>query len=137
MPHVNIVTLMTLAEQAEQDGDSRLSHDAFNAARWLEEQRLFERHQVANFGGKNIAKGQRVRIKKGTVIRSMHPRHSRDNPKVAGRDYVVTVYDVYDGWMGSSWHPHEITHAVRNAQIVWPGEGGYWCYVDTALVEIV
>lgn len=129
--------LLLLACEEEAAGNARQAADAMNAARWLEEEGLSEIHQIGNFGGKDIRKGQKVRIKKGTVILSLHPRYTRDNPKVAGRDYVVTAYDVYQGYIQSHWHPHDRRNAVRNQQVVWPGEGGYWCMVDTALVEIV
>lgn len=134
---VHIDHLLELAVQANSDQDHRLVEDAMNAALWMEEQGLAEAHQVGNFGGQHLVKGQKVRIKKGTVIRSMHPRHTRDNPKIAGRDYIITVFDTYTGHVNSHWHPHARRWAVRNHEVLWPGEGGYWCTVDSSLVELV
>lgn len=114
-----------------------LQRDAMTAAQWLEEKGLTEIKQIGNFGGKDLKRGDKVRIKKGTRILSMHPRYTRENPKIARRDYVVTVYDTYQGFVQSHWHSHKIDQAVRNQQVVWPGEGGYWCMVDTSEVEVV
>lgn len=133
---LTVNSLLDTAIAAEQLGDHRVSMEAMAAAEWMELRGVEQIAQIGNFGGQNLRKGDRVRIKKGTVIRSMHPRHSRDNPKVAGRDYVVTLHDVYNGYMPTHYHRHE-SRPFRNQQIVWPGEGGYWCHVDTSLVEIV
>jgi hypothetical protein len=137
MDKVTVDALLALAVQAEQEGNTHLQYDATTAAQWMEEKGLTETTQVAHFGGKPIRKGQKVRVKKGSRILSMHPKFTRENPKVAGRDYIVTVYDVHNGWLGHSWHPHEIDRAVQNQQIVWPGEGSYWCYLDAGQVELV
>lgn len=134
---LTIDLLIARATEAEASGDHRTSHLAFAAARWMEEGGLTEVRQIGDFGGQKIAKGQRVRIRKGTIIRTTNPRYSRDNPKVAGRDYVVTAFDTYSGHIQSHWHPHDHRHAVRNSEVVWPGEGGYWCYVDTSEVEVL
>ena len=133
---LTIIDLLNLAITVEET-DARLSREAMTAAEWMEQQGIEEIAQIGNLGGKpDLKKGDRVRIKKGTVIRSMHPRHTRDNPKIAGRDYVVTLHDVYQGYLQSHWHDHD-RKPFRNQEIVWPGEGGYWCHVDTSLVEVV
>jgi hypothetical protein len=67
----------------------------------------------------------------------MHPKYTRNNPKVAGRDYTVTVHRVDAGYINSHWHSHKRHEAVRNQNVVWAGEGGYWSYADTADVEII
>jgi hypothetical protein len=134
---VTIDSLLDIATAAEQAGDRRAEEQALAGARWLEEQGLDEAKQVGNFGGKTLSRGQKVRIKKGTVILSMHPRYTRDNPKIAARAYPITIHRVDEGYIQSNWHPHRRDQAVRNQQVVWPGEGGYWCYADTADVEVV
>lgn len=115
----------------------RTMDGALTAARWLEEMGLTQRHQVGPFGSLPIVKGQRVRIKAGTVIRTTHPRYDRNNPKIAKRNYTVTVHDVYQGSLNTHWHRHQVEWAARDQEIVWPGEGGYWCYVPTHEVEVV
>lgn len=123
--------------QTEVYRKARIRYDAaMNAARWLEEMNLTERAQVGPFGSKAVVKGDRVRIKAGTIIRTTHPRYDRNNPKVAKRNYTITVYDVYSGSINSHWHRHQVEQAARDQTIVWPGEGGYWCYVSTSDIEV-
>jgi len=110
---------------------------ALTAARWLEEGGLTEREQIGPFGSKDIKAGDKVRIKAGTVINSMNPKHDRDNPKIARRPYVITVYRVDAGSLNSHWHSHQHAWAVRDQQVCWAGEGGYWCYASTSDVEVV
>lgn len=110
---------------------------ALNAARWLEEMGLTERAQVGPFGNIRVQKGDQVRIKAGTIIRTTHPRYDRNNPKIAKRAYKVTVYDVHGGSINTHWHRHQVEWAARDQEITWPGEGGYWCYASTQDIEIV
>lgn len=72
----------------------RLSNQAEAALRWMEEEGLEVIPQIGPFGEKDIKKGDRVLIRKGSVITSMHPKH-RHTPKVAGRDYMVAVHNVF------------------------------------------
>lgn len=109
---------------------------ARSAIRWMEEGNLTEIEQLGPWGSKNIKKGDQVKIKKGTVIFTTHPRFNRENPKIAGRDYVVEAHDVYEGYIASGWHSHKRHEAVRNQQVVWAGTGGYWCWVDSKDVEL-
>jgi translation initiation factor RLI1 len=107
------------------------------AALILEQTGIASVEQIGPFGSKALGKGTKVRILKGTVIHTTHPRYDRENPKVAGRTYTVTLHDRYDGYINTHWHPHKVNDAYRNQQALWAGEGGYWCWVDTQFVEIV
>lgn len=115
----------------------RSARDAENAAMILEQLGNIEVSQIGPFGSKALGKGTKVRILAGTIISTTHPRYSRENPKVAGRTYTVTLHDKYDGSINSHWHRHEVHAAFRNQQVLWAGEGGYWCWVDSGMVEIV
>ena len=110
---------------------------ALRAARWLEEMGLNEREQVGPFGGKTLQRGDKVRIKAGTVIRTTHPKYDHSNPKIAKRSYSVTIHSVDGGTISSHWHPHQVSWAARDQEITWPGEGGYWCYASTSDVEVI
>lgn len=119
--------------------DSRRRYeDALAAAKWLEEGGLTEIEQIGPFGGKSIKKGDQVIIRKGAEILSFHPKH-KDNPKIAGRDYKVVVHRVYEGYMAPGWHPHrrDRHETMHVQQVVWAGEGGYWCHLDTQFVDLV
>jgi len=107
------------------------------AIRWLSEGGLTAAEQVGPFGSKNVKRGDKIVIRKGTVIHTTHPRWNRQNPKIAGRDYTVEVHDVYEGHIQSNWHSHKRDQAVRNQQVVWAGTGGYWCWVESKDAELV
>lgn len=120
--------------------DAYLVHNqAIAAAQWLEEAGLTAIEQIGPFGEKPIKKGDTVIIKRGAVILSMNPKYTRENPKIARRDYKVVVHDVHSGYISSHWHPHkhDSVETHREQNICWPGDGGYWCYLDTKDVEII
>lgn len=75
-------------------------------------------------GENRIRQGDRVRVKKGTLVRSMHPQKPND------------------------WYPFGATRIIKvfsepipglgdDAEIVWPGSGGYWMYAKAKDVEKV
>ena len=82
-----------------------------------------------------IKRGDQVTIPKGTTIRTTHPRRSPSY--VAGRTYKIKVFTMM---RGSSDTKHEWNDATQkydqvriprdNPAVEWPGEGGYWCWVD-------
>lgn len=115
----------------------RVREQAMAAAKWLEEGGLTEIEQIGPFGRIDVKRGDTVIVKKGAVINSMNPRYTRDNPKIAKRDYQVKVTSVTDGYIMGQWHSHrrESRETHFEQQISWPGEGGYWCYLDTKYVE--
>jgi len=83
--------------------------------------------------------GDKVRIKKGTVLKSMHPQ--KDNPYEAGRSYTIEVHHVLPGSDKSIFDPDEpegFRHEpYRNPSVRWPGSGGYWVEADINDVEPV
>jgi hypothetical protein len=118
-------------------GDAwRRKYELEHAIRWMEESKLTEVPQLGKWGSKDIKRGQEVTIRKGAVILSMNPRHTRENPKIAKRSYKVKIHSVMDGYLYADWHSHDRGHANRPQQISWPGEGGYWCYLNTSEVEV-
>ena len=58
--------------------------------------------------------GTTVKIKKGSLVKSMHPQKSQ---YTLSRTQRVTVH-----------------HTVGD-DIVWAGSGGYWCWTDRSNVE--
>lgn len=63
----------------------------------------------------------RIRIPKGTMIKSMGPK--RTYP--AGRTYtVVATYT-------------EFSEDKENHQVRWAGAGMYWCYVKATDIEVL
>ena len=103
-------------------------------------------------------KGDRVRIKKGTVI-----YEAGGKQRIAGRDYVVTVHRDQAPWLVNirlayndrDYHGRlvqrgynmdevkyameidpELTVELEPARVVWSGRNG-WCEADIDVVELV
>lgn len=114
--------------------------NAMSAAKWLEDGGLTEVEQIGPFGRLDIKRGDKVKIKAGSIIRTTHPKYDfYKNPKIARRSYTVNVHDVSEGWIANGWWPHRRTHPEthREQQITWAGEGGYWCWLYTKDIELV
>lgn len=79
-----------------------------------------------------VRQGQRVRIRKGTVIRSTK---IGSLPFVAARTYVVVVRSLDTG-MAEFVHAGHV-HPATNPRVVWVGSGGYWVSADINDVEVV
>jgi len=77
-----------------------------------------------------LQKGDVVTIRRGTTIRTTHPR--RGPSYVAGRSYKVTVHSLMTGSSDRTPGPNgEVVLTPRdNPAVQWPGDGGYWCWVD-------
>lgn len=112
----------------------RLEKQAMNAALWMEANGYKELPHVGCFHDTPLPKkGVRVIVRKGSDICSTGARCR----KQAGRDYVVTVHDVHDGWISDPTFSNTGEIEVRQAKVEWVGAGGYWCWTDVANVEIV
>lgn len=64
--------------------------------------------------------GDYVVIKAGAEIRSYNPSKRRYKTVRRQRVRVTTMFD---GYLIDC-------REVRNAEVSWPGQGGYWCHVD-------
>lgn len=72
-----------------------------------------------------IRPGQKVTIKKGTIVRSLGPAGIHP----AARTYTVVAHSVDNGVHRHRNYHNELVDTV-NPKIVWVGSGGYWCDVD-------
>ena len=75
--------------------------------------------------------GQRVRIRKGTVI----SKTKSGSSFVAGRTYVVEVRSLDNGADGYVRDGHVVE--AQNPRVVWVGSGGYWHSADINDVEVL
>ena len=78
-----------------------------------------------------IKKGDKVRIPKGTEIRSMGAKGLHKS----GRAQTITAHRVCTGatnrpFTGDPEH-------ISNPKVIWPGSGGYWSEADINDVELV
>lgn len=129
----------------EQMDAYRLANQAETCALWLERFGSGAAvEQIGPFGAKKINKGDKIKIKKGAHLYTTHPKYKRNYlpngetyDKIAGKDYIVEVHSVDNGWAPEPghYHDHELHHKVRNQQVHWAGEGGYWFWTDTTNIE--
>ena len=78
-----------------------------------------------------IKQGDIVTIRKGVMV------HTHKGIKPAGRTFKVKIYRFDNGYVMPTEeveyrkrHGKDVTQTVFNPHIVWPGSGGYWCWVD-------
>lgn len=121
----------------------RVMREADSCARWMEAMGYSELANVGPFTSVNFTKGQKVRIRAGAKIRSLHP--SRGGMIVITRARVVTLHDVYRGRCDAegfhrtraSSNEEALQASVRQPEVVWAGTGGYWCHADLNDVEAI
>lgn len=103
-----------------------------SAIRWMEEGSLTEIEQVGPFGELGIKPGQKVTIRKGAKIRSTNPKYACG--KTAGRQLTINVMDVEQGFIATSWHPHQRCYydTHREETVRWVGAGGYFYWTETS-----
>jgi hypothetical protein len=97
-----------------------------------------------------IKRGSVVLIKKGTKIRQPTAPKSMPKERVAGRDYIVTVHHLLEGYSCPARHMHDhelkkydvrredysdeefsnLQVVITKPKICWAGSSGYWCEVD-------
>jgi hypothetical protein len=70
-----------------------------------------------------IQAGDKVRVPKGTYIRTMHP--SKANMP-SQRSIIVTVDHLLSG---AYWEEID-KKIIENPSVRWPGSGGYWMEAD-------
>lgn len=122
--------LLEIAAKAETDYNAgknladnhSLMEAALICARWMEDNGVQEIENIGPFNTHSIRRGDKVRIRKGSTIKSMNGKTYE-----AKVSYTITVHDVYAGWAG---YHHLRETDVRNAIIVWSGRGGYWKETD-------
>lgn len=78
-----------------------------------------------------IKKGDKVRIPKGTEIRSMGAKGTHKS----GRAQTITVNHMCTGSTNRLFND-EAEH-LSNPKVIWPGSGGYWSEADINDVELV
>lgn len=98
---------------------------ALAAAAWLERAGLREARFVGPFGGPLPQKDQRVRIRRGALVRD-----ARGKARTSGRSQTILVHRVRKGWI-------DLDRTVHNPEVVWAGAGGYWRWTDANDVEIM
>jgi hypothetical protein len=83
-----------------------------------------------------VNKGDVVRIKKGVVLGSLHPKdRNNDYKKVNGVTRTITVHR-FDHGFTDNLHKHHKTF-VGSPRVIWAGTDGYWMNANLDDIEIV
>ena len=107
---------------------------AMMCSQWMQDNNILSMPIIGPFGDHpQYKRGDKVRIKKGAHIFSMHPKKSRYQ---AGTTHTVTVFDMHKGtvYPGTRRSNEIILHQPR---VMWAGTGGYWCETGVENVELV
>jgi hypothetical protein len=108
---------------------------ALLCAEWLETQPVKAMTAIGPFGEIAFKAGQRVRVKKGAMIHSLHPQ--RKAPYPAGATYTVTLHHVFAGYVHDQSNCFRRDIVVQQPKVEWAGAGGYWCWTDPDNVEAI
>lgn len=121
---------MAVSLEAEGTYESRQKAQlALLCARYMEQKGMTSAVQIGPFTPQKFTKGQKVRVPAGALVRK--PTHPSLEDGPAKRSYVVEVFGFNDGYVYEEGG--EIT--LWNAEICWPGTGGYWYYTEATNVE--
>jgi len=88
--------------------------------------------------GPDLFRGKRVRIPKGTLIHSMHPKDPQERFPL-GRAITITVFSSSAGYVFDPYKSPFLP-SYRQAELTWPGTGGYWKSVqlrDAVLLDAI
>ncbi len=99
-----------------------ITDEAERAAYWMKEQGREKSRFVASFRPNPFRSRQRVRLKKGSVVKQIG-----EEPRTLVRDQVITIDHTTDGYTDGYHGIH-----VHNPSIRWAGSGGYWVDLDLA-----
>ena len=88
--------------------------------------------------GPDLFRGKRVRLPKGTLIHSLHPKDPSE-PFALKRALTITVFRSSPGYVFDPYKSPFLP-AYRQAELTWPGTGGYWRSValrDAVLLDAI
>lgn len=105
----------------------RQQESAMICAQWMEQNGIKEMTHVGPFGENNFKPGQRVRIRKGAIVKGFGFK----GEKVLTKSQIIKVSHVFRGYT----HPDGPT--VIHPTVEWAGTGGYWTWTHPMNVEAV
>lgn len=123
-PGVNISLAYYRAEQA------------CGIADYMENKGIVSSRNIGCFQLDTVNKGDIVRLKKGVVIGSLHPKDRKnDCKKVNGRTRDIKVHRFDHGFTDNLHKPHKAF--VGMPKVVWAGTDGYWMDANLDDIEII
>jgi hypothetical protein len=129
------VAIVPVGYDRERNDAHKLMEQAlFCAAEMFKEFGKAETLSFGPFGLQTIAKGTKVRLKKGAKIRSTSPKY-RGKYSENARARMIEVHRVAEGF--ASTRDFSGYEQVRHPEVVWVGSGGYWFWVSINDIELV
>jgi hypothetical protein len=105
-------------------------------ADYMERQGILSSRNIGCFQLDSVNKGDVIRLKKGIVLGSLHPKDRATNyQKVNGATRNITVHRCDHGFT-DNLHKHHKTF-VSMPRVVWAGTDGYWMNANLDDIEIV
>lgn len=126
--------LLALNPAGEDHSDRNRAQDAAQAAticaEWMEAQGMESAMHVGPFHGVMPKEGQRVRIKRGVLVRSTHPSFTEEG-KLSGKEQIIVVDRVYPGRFDRR------PAFVHQGEVHWIGTNGYQRWTNLSNVELI
>lgn len=112
------------------------AEQARGIADYMEREGIASCRNIGCFQLDTVNEGDVVRIKKGVVLGSMHPKDRQTKfKKVNGATRSITVHRFDHGYTDNLHKPHKAV--VVMPKVIWPGTDGYWMDANLDDIEIV
>ncbi|TLX16566.1 hypothetical protein [Rhizobium sp. MHM7A] len=133
-------------EQIEEGNDPvpganmSLAHHRAEQARgiadYMEREGISSCRNIGCFQLDSVNKGDVVRLRKGIVLGSLHPKDRKNNyKKVNGVTRNISVHRCEHGYTDNLHKPHKAVVAMP--RVVWAGTDGYWMDAKLDDIEII
>lgn len=126
--------IVPIGYDRERNDAHKAMEQALICAAEMQKAGLTEATAFGPFGLQTIAKGTKVRLKKGAQIRSTSPKY-RGCYSENSRARMIEVYRVAEGF--ATPYPIADYNNFRHPEVVWVGSGGYWFWASINDVELV
>lgn len=112
------------------------AEQARGIADYMEREGIASSRNIGCFQLDSVNKGDVVRLKKGIILGSLHPKDSKNNyKKVNGATRNITVHRCEHGYTDNLHKPYKTI--VSMPKVWWAGTDGYWMHANVDDIEIV
>ena len=135
-----VIELIRLDNNPYPGTTMSLAHHRAEQARgiadYMERKEIVSSRNIGCFQLDTVNKGDIIRIKKGVVLGSLHPKDRKnDYKKVNGVTRNITVHRCDHGFTDNLHKPHKAY--VGFPQVIWAGTDGYWMNANLDDIEVV
>lgn len=117
---------------SERNEARKRADEALVCAEWMENQKISALNFVGPFAVRLLARGQKVKIKAGSIVHSTRPKSERGG-RALKRAQTIKIHSLdHGGCFGGpySYTSRDESEPVVNPKVHWAGSGGYWCWTD-------